>query len=276
HISLLKKYDISQVFHFAFVLGEIKDQRLPRAINIGGTRAILEAADQVKSVRRIIFAGSVSAYGARKGNKLYLKETAPLRADTLKYGINKMLMEKEIARLRPRLRDDLSLLMLRICTIVGPTPRTGGSVQTFLSSPFGMSIIGHDCPVQFIHEDDLMVVFDRVLDDGRISGVYNVAPREWTTIKRISKSMKKPILYLPYSLLYGAFWLLFRVKPGLKISENSVSYLSYPIIVDSSRLEKDLGIRFKYSSLHAFLSCARVLQKRMRKRDGVRDGSDKA
>ena len=175
-------------------------------------------------------------------------------------------MEKEVARLRPLLRNNLKVVMLRICTIVGPTPRTGGSVQTFLSSPCGMSIIGHDCPVQFIHEDDLLPIFDKILQNPDFSGVYNVAPRKWTTVKRISKKMKKPILYIPYSVLYAAFWMVFRIKPELKISENSVSYLSYPIVVDSSKLERELGVTFKYSSLQAFLSCAKVLQQQMKRK----------
>ena len=266
HAEIMAKYDVSIVFHFAFMLGEVKDQKKAISVNIGGTRSIMKAANQVKSVKRIIFAGSVSAYGANKGNKLYMKESHPLRARTLKYGINKMLFEKEIARLKAELRPDLGVVVLRICTIVGPTEREGGAVEAFLSLPCGLHIIGHKCPIQFVHEEDLLDVFDKVIADEHVLGVYNVAPKDYTSIEQISRKMKKPILYLPYSLLYLAFFVLYRVKPSIGISENSVSYLAYPIIVDSTKLENELGKVFKYSSLGAFLDCARQLSKKKKGR----------
>ncbi|MFC1722611.1 NAD-dependent epimerase/dehydratase family protein [Nanoarchaeota archaeon] len=262
HVEILKKHNISHVFHFAFILGEVKNQKKALSVNIGGTRSILKAVDEVKSVKRIIFAGSVSAYGARKTNRLYIKEQHPLRASTLKYGINKRLMEETVAKIIPKLRKDLELVMLRVCTIVGPTARDGGAVDSFLAVPFGASIIGHDCPIQFIHEHDLLNIFDKALEKEKFSGVYNVSPRQTVTVKQLCKKLKKRCLPIPYSVLYAAFYLLFRIKPELEISENSVSYLAYPIIVDCTKIEKDLGIEFRYSSLQAFISCVNDLRKK--------------
>lgn len=260
HIELLRRHGISQVFHFAFVMGEVKDQEKAISVNVEGTRAIIEAAKEVKTVKRIVFAGSVSAYGANKSNKLYIKESHPLQANTLRYGVSKKLMEEEIARIKPYLRKDLKLLLLRICTIVGPTERKGGAVETFLSMPFSASLIGHDCPLQFVHEEDLLPIFDKVLPRVGFSGIYNVAPREYTTLKEISEKLGKAVLPIPYGVLYLIFYLLFRISPSLGISENSVSYLAYPIVVDSSKIEKELGVTFQHSSLDAFMDCAKALQ----------------
>ncbi len=261
HIELLRRYNVSQIFHFAFVMGEVKDQEKAISINVYGTRAIIEAANEVKTVKRMVFAGSVSAYGANKSNELYIKENHPLQANTLKYGINKKLMEEEIARIRLYLRKDLKLLLLRICTIVGPTERKGGAVETFLSMPVSISIIGHDCPIQFVHEKDLLAIFEKVLTRTSFSGIYNVAPRGYTSLKEISEKLGKVALPIPYGILYLTFYLIFRISPSLGISENSVSYLAYPIVVDSSKIEKDLGVTFGHSSLDAFMDCAKALQK---------------
>ena len=261
HLEILRKNGISQVFHLAFVMGEVRDLEKAIAVNVGGTKAIIEAANEADSVKRIVITASISAYGADKSNKLFIKENEPLRACTLKYGISKRLMEEEIEKIRGSLRKDLELAVLRICTVVGPTDRNGGAVETFLSLPFGFSIIGHDCPVQFVHEEDLLDIFKRIFSSPSFSGVYNVAPRDFTTIKEISKRLGKSIVPVPYSALYGLFYVLFRVKPSMGVSENSVSYLAHPIVVDSTRIQKELGASFKYSSLDAFMSCANALQK---------------
>lgn len=259
HRGLLEKYKVSQVFHFAFVLGEPKDEKQAYSINVKGTEAIIEASNQVKTVKRIIFAGSISAYGAIKTNKLFLKEDSPLKANTLKYGINKRLMENTIEKQKSSLREDLKLLILRICTIVGPTDRDGGAVQAFLSAPFGLSILRRPCPIQFVHEEDLFNAFNKVMDKPNLSGIYNLAPDDYTSIKEICTKLKKTHIYLPYSIAYMLFFIIFRVKPSLGISENSVSYLSYPTVVDNKKIKKEINIKFKYQSLEAFVSCANAL-----------------
>jgi nucleoside-diphosphate-sugar epimerase len=259
HLDILRKNEISQVFHLAFVMGEVRDLEKAIAVNVGGTKAIIEAANQADSVKRIVITASISAYGANKSNKLFIKENEPLKACTLKYGISKRIMEEEVEKIRGSLRKDLELAMLRICTVVGPTDRNGGAVETFLNLPFGFSIIGHDCPVQFVHEEDLLNILERIFSSPSFFGAYNVAPREFTTIREISKRLGKGVVPIPYSVLYGLFYVLFRVKPSIGVSENSVSYLAYPIVVDSCRIEKELGVSFKYSSLDAFMSCANAL-----------------
>jgi hypothetical protein len=101
----------------------------------------------------------------------------------------------------------------------------------------------------------LLRIYDKILASDRFTGTYNVAPKEYTTVKEISRKLGKRILYFPYRLIYFICFLLFRLKPSLGVSEHSATYLTYPIIVDSSRIERKLDFKFKYSSLQAFLKC---------------------
>src|SRR2546426_680600 len=82
-------------------------------------------------VKTLLISGSASAYGARRGNPEFLREEDPLRADTLRYGIHKRLVEEELARAMPGARKSLQVALLRICTIVGPTERSEGPVTDF-------------------------------------------------------------------------------------------------------------------------------------------------
>ena len=100
---------------------------------------------------------------------------------------------EEINKLRKSLRKDLKILLLRVCTIVGPTSREGGAVKSFLSVPFGFTISGEECPMQFIHESDLLRIFDKILKKSDLEGIYNVAAHEYTTATKLSKEMGRKV-----------------------------------------------------------------------------------
>ena len=55
---------LNVVAHCAWVVNSNPDENLTREINIGGTQNVLDAMDRA-GARRIVFASSVLAYGAR-------------------------------------------------------------------------------------------------------------------------------------------------------------------------------------------------------------------
>ena len=64
-MSVLKKHDISWIFHLAYILGPESETFPSRGmrVNIMGTYNVFEAARQ-SGVKRVIWASSASAYGA--------------------------------------------------------------------------------------------------------------------------------------------------------------------------------------------------------------------
>jgi len=257
--SILEDEAIDTVFHLAFVMGEPRDEVRARAVNVGGTLNVLEAANKSSTVKRLIISGSASAYGARRGNPEFLREEDPLRAGTLRYGVHKRMVEEELHRALPSVRHSLQVALLRICTIVGASERGSGPVATFCGLPMGVSVLFHAGALQFIHEDDLMKVMLKVMEAPDARGAFNVAPDDYTTIAEICRALGKPRVPAPYFLLWLALYLLRRVGGKTDLTEKVVSYLAYPVAVSNQKIKTALGIRFPKTSLEAFLDCAKAL-----------------
>src|SRR5262249_28860841 len=152
-----------------------------------------------------------SAYGARRSNPEFLREEDPLRASTLRYGIHKRMVEEELAKVLPGVRRSLQVVMLRICTIVGPTERSDGPVSIFCRMPVGVSVLFRKGALQFIHEADLMKVMLRVLEAADLRGIYNVGPDDYTTLRELCAALGKTRIPAPYSVLWLALFLLRRL-----------------------------------------------------------------
>lgn len=258
--SILEEEAIDTVFHLAFMMGEPQDEALARAVNVGGTLTVLEAANKSSRVAKLILSGSASAYGARADNPEFLKEEDPLRASTLRYGIHKRLVEEELAKALPRVRKSLQVVVLRICTIVGASERGKGPVRTFCELPLGISVLFRAGGLQFISEADLLMVMRKVMEAPQLRGTYNVAPDDYTTIAAICRSLGKFRLSVPYTLLWLALFLARRLGRRTDLTENIIGYLAYPCVVSNEKIKKALGLALSRGSLDAFLECAHALK----------------
>lgn len=257
--SIIEDEGVDVVYHLAFMMGEPRDEALARAINVGGTLTLLDACNKSSCVQKLILSASASAYGARRGNPEFLTEEDPLRADTLRYGIHKRLVEEELAKSMPGLRRSLRVVVLRICTIVGKGERTDGPVKIFCGMPVAVSVLFHKGALQFISEPDLMKVMLKAMEVSDFHGVYNVGPDDYTTIAHVARALGKARVPLPYFALWLALFLLRRLDRRSPATEKIVSYLAYPAVVSNAKLKKTLGVSFSKGSLEAFLECARAL-----------------
>jgi UDP-glucose 4-epimerase len=256
--AIIEEEGVDAVLHLAFLMGEPDDEQRAREVNVGGSLAVLAACDKSPRVSKLVISGSASAYGAVPGNPARLRETDPLRAGTLRYGIHKRLVEERLARELPSVRRSLQVCMLRICTIVGPSERTDGPVKLFCSLPAAVSVALRPGGLQFIHESDLVRVFLSALEAPDLRGAYNVAPDDSVTLADLCRALGKPRLPLPYSALWLGLYVARRALGREDLTENVVSYLAYPVVLDNSKIKKALGVQFPKGSLEAFLECARA------------------
>jgi UDP-glucose 4-epimerase len=257
--SILGEEGIDVVYHLAFMMGEPRDEVIAREINVGGTLTVLEACSKTAGVSKLILSASASAYGARRGNPEFLKEEDPLRANTLRYGIHKRLVEEELAKSLPGARASLKVVVLRICTIVGTTERSDGPVKTFCELPAIVSVLFHKGGLQFITEADLMRVMLKSMEVSDFRGTYNVGSDDYTTLAELGARLGKPRVPVPYFLLWLGLFFFRRLNGKTQATEKVVSYLAYPVVVSNAKIKKALGITFTKGSLEAFLECARTL-----------------
>ncbi|MDA8137673.1 MAG: NAD-dependent epimerase/dehydratase family protein [Desulfobacteraceae bacterium] len=88
-VDLMRAHHVDTVIHAAYVLPPIHDTALMEAINVTGTRNVLEAAAET-GVEHLLYTSSTTAYGFHPDNETPLIEESPLRGnDDFTYAKNK-------------------------------------------------------------------------------------------------------------------------------------------------------------------------------------------
>jgi UDP-glucose 4-epimerase len=250
----------THVIHLAYLMSPIHDYIREDEVDIDGTKNVFEAANETRSVNQFIEMSSSSAYGGWPDNKPWIKETQPLRPKDFRYAVNKKTVERYLHSYRKR--KGMKLVILRMCTAIGPFYfKKGGVVSTLVNAPFFLKVNGRYCEVQFIHEEDLTSLFDKITNDKTVQGTYNLAPDSYATTKDFNPD--KTFVYVPLWLLKGAMKILWasRLVPE---TPGAMDLITYGIVVDPHKLMKRYNYKFKYSTLEAFRNTVE-----QRKRNGT-------
>lgn len=233
--------------HLAFVLDpHIPDAQAHRA-NVEGTWRVLQAC-QASGLSRVVVASSVSAYGARPDNPARLTEADALRAGPgFRYAFHKALVERMLDRFAAQ-HPVPQIVRLRIATVLGPPPRPGAA-DDLLRMP--ILAFPPAFQVQFVHVDDVAQGFLAALKPHAL-GIYNLAADPPMSGSEIVTITGQRYLPLPRALLSAGsrlLGLLPLTDPG------RLDYITHPILVDTSRIEIELGWRPE----HDGLECLRAL-----------------
>jgi nucleoside-diphosphate-sugar epimerase len=231
----------------AFVLMRLPggDEEEIDEINIGGTRAVCQAAAR-QGVRKLIFTSSVVAYGLHSDNPIPLTEESPLRPNPgLYYSRAKAAIEQYLDAFEAK-HPEMIVTRLRPCTVVGP--QADPAQMTSLVSPTAVLVRGADPPYQLLHEDDLARALHLVIQQDA-PGIYNVTSDEPRTLRELVQSRDGRVIALPYFVVRGLMWLLWRI--GLSVFAPEWADLSrYPLVASNERL-KGLGWIPRYTTAEA-------------------------
>ncbi|WP_271409997.1 SDR family oxidoreductase [Pseudomonas sp. Q1-7] len=226
----------------------MSEERL-RAIDVGGTRAVLDAA-LAEGVGQLIVTSSGAAYGYYPENAEWIDEQQPLRGhDRFAYARHKREVELLLAEARahhPQLRQ----LVLRPGTILGE--RVNNQITELFEKRAVLGIKGHDSRFVFIWDQDVVAIIRVGLERGA-QGIYNLAGDGALSMAEIAGILGKPYRPLPAGLLRTALALL---KPlGLtQYGPEQLDFLRYRPVLDNRRLKEEFGYRPRYSSREAFLA----------------------
>jgi UDP-glucose 4-epimerase len=250
----------SHVIHLAYLIDPTGNGSRDREVNVRGSRNVLEVANETPGVIQFVLASSVSAYGAHPDNPRWLREEDPLRPNDFPYAEHKKATEDACVAM-PR-RSDLRLVILRLCTVVGPGyEKPGGVLSTIARSPFLPSVIGADGRIQLIHEADLVEVFLGVVRDARIEGTFNLCPDSDSTIAELGRACDRPIVPVPLPLLRAAFGFARRLGIG-GVTPGMAPLLAHGIVASPAKLARRLGYSFRHSTREAF---SRAVDERRRR-----------
>jgi nucleoside-diphosphate-sugar epimerase len=104
-------------------------------IYVERSKNIIKISNETNTVKQFIKFSSTSAYVAVTDNKKWIKETTPLGSGEYRYGVNKKIVEDFIKGYKAR--RDLKFVILRMCTVTGPSEyKKGGLFEMIIKSPF--------------------------------------------------------------------------------------------------------------------------------------------
>jgi nucleoside-diphosphate-sugar epimerase len=208
-----------------------------------------------KKVKKLIYTGSVSAYGARKENiNKFLKEDSPLIENEYPYGCQK----KKIEGILREKKISTQIFVLRLASVNGPAgeKRKGIGLLNFVKhvSPI-LPVVNDTWTRQYLHEEDVLkiielLIFKEIKDQFE---VFNIAPPDFLTMPEMANLIHKKIVRIPDTIIKYIFFLGWHLSFGrVPTPQGSERFFIYPINVDGSKIKR-LGFNYKYSSKEAFL-----------------------
>ena len=253
---------IDVVIHCAYQIrqlygGKRKQQEL---WNVDGARKVFESALTSPSVRRVVHLSTISAYGALPTNAMdrLLTEESPLCEAAYLYGVQKKRVEDLLSHLFRRLRPSVHVVVLRLASVSGRFGLNRYGLLSTIAGRFPFLVCGRpDWGRQYLHEDDLIDVLSTLVHLPPATGyeVFNVSPPDFLDASCIGRLFNKRVVPLPPVLLRALFALLWHGSRGAVMTPAGAwKFLSYPIRVDGSRLQRAYGYEYRYSSLQALMA----------------------
>lgn len=217
--------------HLAYALDPMRDERLMRDINVGGTHNVLEAAASV-DVRRLVYVSSGMIYGAHPDNDVPLTERSPLRANKdFAYASHKLESEVLVAAFAAAHPET-------VVTVFRPAIVFGPNVENFMSraleAPRVFGVRGFRPPLQLVHEEDVAEALALAVRE-RLAGVFNVCADGWLEAAEVDAILGKRRIELPEAVGFSLAERLW--KAGISESPPAeLHYLMHPWVMSNERL----------------------------------------
>jgi NADH dehydrogenase len=215
---------IEGIVHLACATG-VADPTIVRAVNVDGTRALLDAAKK-HGVQRFVFISTISATRKRRGP----------------YGQTKRLGEEMVAA------SGIPFVILRPSLVYG-SARIGlfATLAAYLKSLPVVPVIGNGrIELDPVHVDDVNAVTEESLTRSDVAGqTYDVLGPERVTFNDflglVSRSLgvTKPVVHIPGPIALMMASMLGMVSKRPPVSVDNVLGMISPADVDKGPLQRD-------------------------------------
>jgi UDP-glucose 4-epimerase len=247
--EILKQENCDMLIHTANPISPLRNEALAHEIIAIGTFYIFNACASAH-VRKIVMASTTDVYGAFPENPNFLTEDMPPRG----YLQNKFLADKvdaEKQALKYQKKHPTSVVsILRHATILGP------NIENFKTRYFRrkviMTMLGFDPLMQFVHEDDVLAAFLKLVHEDH-TGTFNIGADGVLPLSRVinvAGSVNLPLTQIGFKTLVQLMWYG-DISPA---PASFADFLRYLCVVDNTKIKRELGLKFKYSTKEALLS----------------------
>ena len=242
---------LKAVIHLAFIAHPTRDPNFEFDVDVNGTQNVIKVCRKL-GVQKLVVASSDCAYGFFEGTPDYLKETEPIRSTPgFPYSENKAKIEELLSDFAEQ-NPSCSVVVLRPCMVMGPN--ADNTTTRSMKQPVITGVRGYDPIMQFIHEDDTAEAF-YLAATKEMSGAFNLAADEGLRYSELAKELGKPFVTMPAWLIYSLVETLYRLRL-LPFGKAQLDYIRYPLSMDVTKIQEELGFTPKYTSrqaLHSFL-----------------------
>lgn len=240
--------DVDVLVHLAFQMDPIHDEERMRAINLDGTRNVLDAA-AAAGVGQVVYTSSVAAYGAHPDNEFPLTEDSPLRGNPdLSYADHKRRVEHLLDEWTSE-HPEVVVTVLRPSLVAGPG--IDNFMSRLLEHPRLLTVKGHHPPLQLAHLDDVVAALVHVTGRPELRGAYNVACEGWLSYDELLAISGKSTIEVGEEVAYSLWDRLWRSGMGLAPA-GEVHFLMHPWVMAVDKLI-ETGWRPKHSNRDALV-----------------------
>ncbi|MEE9167941.1 MAG: NAD-dependent epimerase/dehydratase family protein [Candidatus Neomarinimicrobiota bacterium] len=253
-------HKIDTVVHLVFVLDPIHDSDKMYRVNVSSLENVLAHIEKY-GTKRLLVTSSYTAYGAHPDNPVWITEDQPLRGNKdFQYSRDKTIIEDRLRDFQAR-SPKTEVVIARPALVAGPN--ISNFISRYLSKPIVPLVKDLEEEMQFLHEDDASEALFQ-LATAAPPGAYNLGPSSTVHPAEAARIMGgKPVSLRPGVLrfLTALGWTL-RLKFLSEAPKSMISFMQYPCSIDGTKVERETGFRYRYSSFDAIHTLAETLRNR--------------
>ena len=234
--EILRDEKIDVVAHLAFRPFPSRDFELDHELETIGSLQVMGAC-AAAGVGRLVIESTTMVYGARADNPNFLEESHPLRGHPGAHAVQNRVEVEAMAADWSARYPEIECTVLRHCWVMGP--RFFDRVVEFFEADTVPTVLGWDPLLQFVHEEDLLHVFQRAILEPH-PGVFNIVGRGVAPLSTLLAWAGKRKLPVPKPLLYRTAWLAAQRASG-DVPAGFFDYLRYLWVADGARGWKEFG-----------------------------------
>ncbi|MDP8257107.1 MAG: NAD-dependent epimerase/dehydratase family protein [Candidatus Alcyoniella australis] len=229
---------INTVIHLAFNNRPIRGEDI-HALNVLGTKALIEQCLKTKGINKFIFKSSDVVYKLRPHNPILLDENADLNFDT---GADQWIKDRVDADMICRsYMDDkrINIVVLRVSNIIGRN--ISGQLNSYFDSKLVFKTLGFNPMINLIHMKDVIQSLRLAIFKAKVRGIFNIGGNDTAPITTFAELNGSSCVSMPAPLLGP----INRLQRTLGMTDYYYSVdadrMKYSCLLDTAKARKVLG-----------------------------------
>ena len=235
--DVFRQHPVDAVIHIGRIFPHESDRHRRYNANVLGLRKLLDLSTRY-GVKQMIVYSSHLVYGASAYNPALLDEDQPLKASEVTQELVDAVEMESLAAIALWKRPELTITILRPCTVLGPGVRNTMSI--LLARPVVPVLVGFSPMMQFLHVDDVADAV-RLAFDGNKPGIYNVAPCDWIAYQEAAEQCGCRLLPIPSIPPRLPRLISDVLRWKAFFPSYMVDFFKYPVVIDGCLFRDTFG-----------------------------------